>query len=392
MRIVARRRHPERRDMRIAIAAHLLEYPRARQSGVGTYVRNLLRTLPDVGQGEQFDIFWGRDGEPPSQDLTAAANVTHHFSRLDLRSRALRVPYEHVVLPRSVRKAAPQVLHLPDPSVSLLSPATRTVVTVHDLTTMLYPETYGNWRARYKSAVIRAAVRRARMVITVSESTKRDVTRLLDVDPENIVTVSEGVAPEFRELVDPEAARARLGLPEHFLLSVSRLDPRKNLVRLFEAYALARRTYDVTTPLYVVGAPGWLHHEILSAPTRLGIAEHVTFTSYLPLADVVAMYGTADALIYPALYEGFGLPVLEAMACGTPVVTSNVSSLPEVAGAAALLVDPLDTADLAKAIGRISGDEELRQTLRRAGLRRASDFTWERTARATLDVYARAIA
>ena len=377
--------------MRVAVAAHLLEYPRAARSGVGTYVRNLVRALPAAAPADQFDVFWGRLGAQQPGDVPDLPNVRNHFTRLPLGSRAIRVPYDHVGLPLAVRKSAPALLHLPDPAVSVLSPGCPTVVTVQDLTTVLHAETYGVRRARYKSAVIRGAVRRAAMVIAASEATRRDAVNLLDVDPARVVTVPHGVAPEFRPGASNAEVRARLGLPEHFLISVGRLDPRKNLRRLFEAYALARRVHGVTAPLCVVGEPGWLYDEILAAPARLGIAGHVTFTSYLPVADLVALYGAADALLYPTLYEGFGLPVLEAMACGAPVITSNGSSLPEVAGEAALLVDPLDTTALAAAIGRVTGDAGLRAQLRGAGLERAALFGWDRTARATLTVYERAL-
>jgi glycosyltransferase involved in cell wall biosynthesis len=376
--------------MRIAMPGHLLEYPLASRTGVGTYVRNLLSSLPDAAATHELDVFWGRHGREVSGRLPTASNLTHHFSHLSMRWRVLRVPYERIGLPRAVGAAGADIVHLPDPAVTALPAGRPVVATVHDLTPLLHPHTYGARRARYKAAVIRASVQRAAMIIAVSEATRNDVIEQLGTDPDRVITVAHGVAPCFRPAHEPEALRARFGLPTRFLLSVGRLDPRKNLVRLLEAYAAARRQ-GVSVPLLVAGQPGWLYDDILSAPTRLGIADHVTFLFHVSPERLVAMYSTTEALLYPSLYEGFGLPVLEAMACGAPVLTSNVSSLPEVAGDAALLVDPFDTPAITAAIARLSTDEDLRQLLRHAGLHRASLYTWQRTARATLDVYERAL-
>jgi glycosyltransferase involved in cell wall biosynthesis len=380
--------------VRIAVPAHLLEYPPASRTGVGTYIRNLLTALPQAASTDHIEVFWGRHGRQLSHELPAASNMTHHFSALPLRARVLRVPYERVGLSRAVRAVAADVLHLPDPAITGLPsrgrrPRYRTVTTVQDLTPMLHPDSYGT-RARYKSAVIRSAVRHADMIVAASNATRSDILEQLGADPERVVTVAHGVAPCFRPVSDADEVRTRFGLPPHFLLSVGRLDPRKNLVRLFEAFAGAR-AQGLRAPLFVVGQPGWLYDDILRAPARLGIADDVVFMSHVPLERLVAMYATSDAVVYPSLYEGFGLPVLEAMACGAPVITSDVSSLPEVAGDAALFVDPLDTTAIAAAITRVTSDEGLRQKLRHAGLRRASLFTWERTARETLNVYERAL-
>jgi glycosyltransferase involved in cell wall biosynthesis len=267
-------------------------------------------------------------------------------------------------------------------------------VTVHDLAMVRLPETFGRRRARYKAAMTRRAVARASVVIADSAATKDDLVSLLGVDPARVRVVALGVDPRFGAAGDAAAAdTARvLELPARYLLYVGRLEPRKNLPMLIEAYARARHRHGVTSALVLAGSPSWLDEDLPARAAACGVGDHVRVIGHVEDRLLPGLVRGAVALAYPSRYEGFGLPVLEAMAAGTPVVTSNVASLPEVAGDAAVLVEPDDVDALADALGRIEGDAALRATLVAAGRARAATFTWARTASETVAAYLEAAA
>ncbi len=278
----------------------------------------------------------------------------------------------------------------------------RTVFTLHDLIFLFHPETHKPLNRWFLTLMMPRFLRAADAIIAVSECTKRDAVRFYGIPEEKITVIYEGVSSRFRP-VDPEtvqAIRAKYGLPERFILYLGTIEPRKNLTVLLEALhhllatcALQPAICDDLQPatcdlrLVVVGKKGWLYEGFFRRLRELGLEERVLFTGYVPDEDLPALYSAADLFVFPSLYEGFGLPVLEAMACGVPVVCSRTSSLPEVAGDAALLVDPTDIRALAAAMERILADQTLRATLRARGLARARCFTWEEAARRTLAVY-----
>jgi glycosyltransferase involved in cell wall biosynthesis len=224
-------------------------------------------------------------------------------------------------------------------------------------------------------------------VITVSRQSCQDLIKYLPVNPKKINVIPEAASLHFHPLNEAEylPALERHGIRRPYILSVGSLEPRKNLLRLLEAYA---RLEGSRPSLVIAGARNyWKSSPVVETVSRLGLEQHVRFTGYVEDADLPALYSAASLFVFPSLYEGFGLPVLEAMACGTPVVTSSVSSLPEVAGDAALLVDPRDVDAIASAMRRILDDSDLAADLRARGLARAAQFSWERTARETLAVY-----
>ena len=374
---------------RVGVGLHLLSYPRARAGGLGTYERMLAAHLPAAAAGRaDVVLFVGRDGEGiPSQ-------VAAHRSALPLASRAVRIPYEQLALPVAGRRRGLDVFHFCDQAVSAVAPAPRTVVTVHDLAMVRLPETFGSRRATYKTAMTRRAVARASLVIADSGATKDDLVALLGADPACVRVVPLGVEPRFAAAGEAEAAAATraLGLTEPYLLYVGRLEPRKNLPVLVDAYARARRRHGVTASLVLAGSPSWLDEDLPARASAAGVGDHVRLIGHVPDGLLPGLLHGAVGVAYPSRYEGFGLPVLEAMAAGTAVVTSSVSSLPEVAGDATLLVDPDDVDGLAEALGRLEGDGALRTQLAAAGRVRAAGFTWERTAAETVAVYLEAAA
>ncbi|MGQ9501096.1 MAG: glycosyltransferase family 4 protein [Anaerolineae bacterium] len=272
----------------------------------------------------------------------------------------------------------------------LLLPLRRipTVLTVHDLIFRLFPEHHKRLNFWYLNATMPLYCRRADAIIAVSEATRHDLMRLYGVPAEKITVIHEAAAPHFKPAT-PEriaAVRERYGLPEHYILRVGTIEPRKNLERLLDALQLLQH-YDSTIRLVVVGSKGWLYDRFFKKLHGSGLRHAVVLTGYVRDTDLPAIYSGATLLVEPSLYEGFGLPLLEAMACGTPVVCSNTSSLPEVAGDAACYFDPRDSAAMAEAIGEVWRDGSLRDTMRHNGLTRAAQFSWERTAQETLTVY-----
>jgi glycosyltransferase involved in cell wall biosynthesis len=261
-------------------------------------------------------------------------------------------------------------------------------VTVHDLGYLHYPQAHTRWGRRYLQWSTAHNARTASQIIADSEATKRDLVEYCRTPPERITVVYPGHDPTFAPVRDPvqlNNVRERYGVPGRYALYVGTLQPRKNLGRLLAACAyLARECQDVH--LVIAGKKGWLQESLLAQVRELGLQEHVHLTGYVPQRDLPALISGASVFVLPSLYEGFGLPVVEAMACGTPVICSRVSSLPEVVGDAALLIDPHDTADIARSIQRVLRDDRLQQDLTRKGLERASLFSWDRAAQQVLDI------
>jgi glycosyltransferase involved in cell wall biosynthesis len=258
---------------------------------------------------------------------------------------------------------------------------------VYDLAFLTTPDCADPRLRAYLTRTVPRDVARAAGVLAISQSTRDDLVNLLGVPAERITVAYPGLHAAFSRPPDEDAAtlRARLRLPERFVLAVGTLEPRKNLVRLIDAVAALRgRAATGDVELVIAGGRGWLDEPIFARVRDLGLQRHVHFFDRPDDRTVLALYHTATVLAYPALYEGFGIPPLEAMACGTAVICSNTSSLPEVAGDAALLVDPLDVEGLTEALARVVDDEELRARLRQRGPLQAAKFTWSGTAEAAL--------
>lgn len=303
-------------------------------------------------------------------------------------ANADKLLFEQVDLPRLAARLRADVLLSPYFAAPVRS-TVPVVVTVHDLIPLLLPEYRGDWRMQLYLRLVSAGARRARLILADSACTRADVVRVLGIPAERVRVVPLAVDARFRPLpeVVVRAVARRYGLPDRFLLNIGGFDARKNLPRLVEAFAeLRRRGYP--GGLAIAGrppsAPSALFPDVAGLVRRLGLEGAVHFPGLVPDADKIALYGACEVMVYPSRYEGFGLPPLEAMACGAPVVAANSSSLPEVVGDAGLTVDPLDVGALAGAIERVVNEPALRADLSRRGLAHAAAFTWEATARQTL--------
>lgn len=371
--------------MRIGIDATSLP---AQLTGSGNYVFQLISALNRIDTTNQYLVF-------TSTPQAAALGVERDGFRVlrhDFSGRGMRLVWEQVGLPALVRRHRLDVLHSPHYTMPLRHSA-RSVVTFHDLTFLLYPELHQLAKRIFFPAMMRWSARHAKQIIAVSESTRRDLVRMLGVSLHRVTTVLSAADTYYRPAPAVEVAKvcARYGLkPGEYLLYVGVLEPRKCIDRLVEAFGRITPTAGGLT-LVIAGKRGWMYDRIFAQVTALGLQDRVRFPGYVPRADLPALYSGARAFVYPSRYEGFGLPVLEAMSCGTPVVTTNVSSMPEVAGDGALLVDPDDVPSLAAALARVIHDARLREELSRRGLARAAGFSWERCARETLRVYESAV-
>ncbi|MCL4239176.1 MAG: glycosyltransferase family 4 protein [Anaerolineae bacterium] len=358
-------------------------------AGIGRYVRELVRALAALDDATPYRLFVAgaqRRALPPPPGANFTWRPTRitplWFARLWHR---LRLP-----LPVEAFTGRVRLFHATDFTLPPTLPGTRTLLTVHDLSFVRAPETTTPVLKAYLDAVVPRSVRRATHVLADSQATKDDLVELYKTPPDKITVLLGGVNPEFRPVTDAHArqvVRARYSLPPNpYIFSVGTVQPRKNYARLVQALAaLGPQHADVH--LVIAGGRGWLDAPIYQTVRDLGMGERVHFTGFARDEDLPVLYSDAVCLAYPSLYEGIGLPVLEAMACATPVVTSTISSLPEVAGDAALLIDPYDVEALAGALRRLLDDSALRETLVARGVRQAAFFTWERAASQLLAVY-----
>jgi glycosyltransferase involved in cell wall biosynthesis len=369
--------------MHIGLNAHLLSLAETyRGAGINRYIHNLLTHLPLVDPDNRYTAFLG-------DRRFTSSGLALKFSRLPTYKPVVRIFWEQVVQPFALKKEGVDLLHALAFVTPLLSPCP-SVVTIYDLSFLLYPESFKRSKRFYLSLFTRLSAKRARHIIAISESTKRDVVRLLGVSSEKVEVVYCGIEEAFRPLPQDQVAafRSKRGLPERFVLFVGTIEPRKNVTSLIEAFADLRFAI-CDLRLVIGGAKGWFYEDVFARMEELGLEGEVMFPGYIPAGELPLWYNAAELFVYPSLYEGFGLPPLEAMACGTPVVASNTSALPEVVGEAGLTVDPSDVEGLAEAMRRVLGDEALRQEMRERGLRRAQGFSWTKTAQETVQVYRR---
>ncbi|NJN97666.1 MAG: glycosyltransferase family 4 protein [Anaerolineales bacterium] len=357
-------------------------------AGIGRYSRELVKALAALSPADspQYRLFVASAG---AVSLPALPGPNFDWRATRLTERWLARLWYRLRLPLWIQAwTGPlDLFHATDFFLPPVKPGTRTLVTVHDLSFVREPETTMPGMSRHLNRWVPYSVRQADHVIAVSEATRQDLIELYQTPPQKISVLYHGVTPDFQPVTEPDklaGVRHKYGLGQQpFILSVGTIQPRKNYQRLIQAFA----ALDPALALVIVGSKGWHYEAIFNEVARCGLTGRVHFLGFAADADLPALYSAARLFVYPSLYEGFGLPALEAMACGTPIVASNQSALPEVVGEAGLLVDPCDVEALAAAMSRLLADTALRQQFALAGQARAAQFTWGEMAAQLLDLY-----
>lgn len=355
-------------------------------AGLGRYARSLTQALLPYETPQLFyNTISGR-----TQPIEGLEHLRAHTIKMGYKGWRMavwlgqlgRVPFNRLV-PETTLFHATEHLLVPLRGV-------KTVMTVHDLIFKLFPEHHKRLNYWFLNAAMPLFVKRADAIITISEASKRDLITHYNTPAEKITVIYEAAAPHFQPQ-SPEkvaAVKQKYGLPNQYVLVVGTIEPRKNYSRLVEALNLLRKKYP-DLHLVVVGSKGWLYEPFLQRVEALNAQKWVIFPGYIPDEDLPAIYGGAKIAVMASIYEGFGLPILEAMACGTAVASSHTSSLPELGGEVAAYFDPLDVESMTESLDQVLGDEARRQAMAQAGIAWAAQFAWDRTARETLAVYKR---
>lgn len=379
--------------MHIGINAQLLSTQSTyRSAGVSNYSAHLLRHLGVLALHPGTDLsltaFINAQGfKAPGVDLVA--------SRLPLQRPQARILWEQSTLPVELRRRNVDLVHGLVNVLPLTAP-TPGVVTVHDLSFVRTPEVLPRFKRTYLARLCRLSVARARRVIAVSRQTADDLIAFFNVEPGKIDVIYNGVGAEFSpgDPVETDSFRRRRGLPPRFLLYLGTLEPRKNLDLLVRGFARWHRQAseaDRSVKLILAGAKGWYYDQIFATVRELGLENDVLFPGFVAADELAEWYRAAEGFVYPSRLEGFGLPLLEAMACGTPALCSQAESLLEVAGDATLTFAPDDEDELAAGLATLISDQAARRSLSQAGLVQASRFSWSKCAAETVDVYCRAL-
>ena len=364
--------------MRIAIDARKL-----RDFGIGTYIRNILMELSRLDRDSEYVVLCRPD------DVEAGDVLGQNFRMVPETAPAYSVA-EQFKIPLSLARERVRLVHEPH---YVLPPLIRcrSVVTIHDCIHLMFPQYLPSRLAYvYAKASMWSASRKANKILTVSEASKRDILRFFDVPSEKVVVIHNAIDERFLAPADPERmemARQRYQLDHPFVLYVGNIKPHKNIGRLIDAFSRARGRCPDDLKLIIIGDEISKYPALRQSVHKHKLDKHVRFLGFQPMETLAAFYRLARVFVFPSLYEGFGLPPLEAMACGAPVVTSNVSSLPEVAGGAALLVDPYDAEAIAGGIVQAVNDDALRADLIRRGRERARSFSWTQSVRMMHQIY-----
>jgi glycosyltransferase involved in cell wall biosynthesis len=368
----------------IAIDAHSVG---AQLAGNETYAVNLIEALAEIDQSNQYTLYVTKHS---AVDRFANRWPNFKVKRTLPHTPVVRIP---LTLSAELRRNPVDVLHV-QYTAPPLAPCT-VVATIHDLSFEHLPETFNRRSRAQLRLTVRRTARHAAQVLTLSEFSRRDVIETYGIDPDRVAVTPAAAAAHFRPVTNEtelRGIRATYEIERDYILALGSIQPRKNLVRLINAYSsLWKQRQNLAMPqLVIAGKPGWLEGETMRAAELSDAAHDIRFIGYVGELDLPALFSGALCFAYPSYFEGFGLPVLEAMQCGTPVMAGNRTSLPEVAGDAALLFDPLDETAIADALRELIENADRRTALRVKGIERAKEFSWQQTARLTLQAYERA--
>lgn len=359
----------------IGIDARLTYY---RDGGISTYTRQLINALQQLDEHNQYTVFHSRkDDRRISKQFARAALWTPAHHRIERLALSVELVWRGL-----------DVFHSPD-FIPPYRAAKHHIITVHDLTFLHYPEYLTADSRAYYNDQIEAACHHADHILAVSEATKNDIVEMLKIDAAKITVQPHGVNPQYRPMTsdETEPIQQALNLPSEYILHVGTLEPRKNIIGLLKAYQLLLNQLPDAPPMLLVGRKGWLFEQTHAAMDKLNLGDKLIWRDDVTDAQLPAIYNMASVLVSPSFYEGFGMPALEAMACGTIPIVSNRSSLPEVVGDVGLLINPDDPSDIANAMHHALTDSAWRDAMQTQAIARAEHFTWERSAQIALKTY-----
>lgn len=344
-------------------------------TGVQYYTRNLYEEFLKLNE-DRFNF----------QLLQASSAGPCSFKR---NKRIRRILFENFSLPTYFRKNNFDLYHSPNYVLPFWSNIP-SVLTIHDLLTLDYPELCQEESVLYFKTALPFSVKKAIRIIAVSNTVKKDILRHFNIPEEKVKVIYHGVDPIFKRPMD-EAILEKYHLPKKYILFVGNIEPKKNLERLIRAFDLLKKNADIPHKLVIVGKKGWKCQSVFDTVTRLKITSEIVFTGYVPEEDLPVIYSMTDLFVFPSLYEGFGIPPLEAMACEVPVLVSNKGALPEITGGTCLQVDPFDMNEIARGMHQLLTNTHLRNKSVARGKEWVRQFTWEKTAKKTLNVYEQTI-
>jgi glycosyltransferase involved in cell wall biosynthesis len=361
------------------------------KAGVGVYAENMVRELTLLDSGIKWFILVQDDD--PDLDFSGCSDVTLiRVSGKIFRKLPFRFLLEQLFIPLLALRYRINVIHSLHYSFPLVPMFSKKVVTIHDMTMFLMPDMHMASKVRYFRFFIGAAARRADALSFVSQSTQKDFLKFFPHPAPSCNVVRLGKGPQFRPDINPQEVERvvrKYGLAQPYVLYIGTIEPRKNLVRLVEAFSTLTQTYPTHT-LVIAGMKGWMYESLFELVGTLDLESRVVFTGFVSEEDKPYLIRGAEIFTYVSLYEGFGIPVLEALACGTPTLTSDVSSIPEIAGDSALLIDPSSVQEIATGLERLLGDVSLRNELAAKSISQAARFSWPDTAADMLRVYRKA--
>lgn len=350
--------------------------------GLETYELGLIKGLMEIDNGNSYIIYG-------SSKQALAENLSNHskfvFAEVSQKSKMLRLS---LTLPYKLTRAPLDVLH-----ICMVPPIfcpKKYIMTIHDLSPFIRPDFFPAMIRLRARALIKRGIMAAEKIIAVSEATKNDITTLFDIDPKKVAVIHLGIDRTFRPITEKKKVAAVLkkyGIDSKYILYVGRIQKRKNVKRLIQAFHILRKKMNIQHKLVLVGKRMWEYNEAFEEIERLNIGDDVIKLGHIAYSDLPYLYNGGEVFVFPSLFEGFGFPPLEAMACGTPVVASNATSIPEVLGDAALMVDPYNVEELADKLFLLLTNQQLRREMTQKGCSKASTFSWAETAKKTLDVY-----
>ena len=370
--------------MKIGINARYLQNI---HTGIANYLLNLILNLRMIDKKNEYILFLGSNKLIPKAILDK--KFDYDIPKIHASNQVLKILWAHLYLPFAIKKLKLDIFH-ESAFVAPIFKNCKTITTIYDLAFLYFPHCYTFRNRLYFKSLLSKSIKQSDSIITISESSKKDIIDNFQVSPDKIDVIYPGVDETFHTLENKdlmEEVKKIYKIKKNFILTVSSITPRKNLSRLIKSFKLLKDEKKINWQLVIVGGKGWLYEDVFKEVSRYKLQEDIIFCGYVPQKHLLCLYNAASLFVYPSLYEGFGLPVLEAMACACPVVASNTSSMPEACADAALLVNPNNIEEFSSAINAIKDNSTLRQILIKKGLEQAKRFSWRRTAEKTLNAY-----